>query len=81
MIPSLRGTPARDLGKADLEVEPATMFVVAAAYRREVLALSMVNAWWDTRSRSLASRPRPYLHSHMTGVHIEYARQGRWAAC
>jgi len=40
-------------GEADLEVEPATMFVVAGIPAARCWALSMVNAWWDTRSRSL----------------------------
>jgi predicted GNAT superfamily acetyltransferase len=64
-------------GETDLEIEPATMFVVAANSGGQVLGafdgarlvgytLAVVG-WRDNR---------PYLHSHHTGIHPDYRGKG-----
>jgi predicted GNAT superfamily acetyltransferase len=64
-------------GEADLEVEPVTMFVVAAHSGGQVLG-----AFDDGRmiGYTLAvvglRRGVPYLHSHMTGVVSDYRDRG-----
>jgi predicted GNAT superfamily acetyltransferase len=68
----------RDIwGEQDLEVEPATMFVVAAHTGGQVLGA------YDGRilvgyTLALAAlrNASPYLHSHMTGVHANYRDRG-----
>jgi predicted GNAT superfamily acetyltransferase len=64
-------------GEADLEVEPTTLFVVAAHTGGQVLGAFdgsrlvgytlALAAWRDNR---------PYLHSHHTGIHPDYRDQG-----
>jgi predicted GNAT superfamily acetyltransferase len=64
-------------GEADREVEPATMFVMAAhtggqvigAYASNVL-VGFILAVAGVRERT------PYLHSHMAGVRVGYRDQG-----
>src|SRR5256884_3853454 len=60
-------------GEADLEVEPATMFVVAAHTGGEVLGAFDGDRLVGYTLAVVGLRDRvPYLHSHMTGVHSEY---------
>jgi predicted GNAT superfamily acetyltransferase len=64
-------------GEADLEVEPVTLFVVAAHTGGQVLGAFdgdqlvgytlAVAGWRDNR---------PYLHSHHTGIHPDYRDHG-----
>ncbi len=64
-------------GEADLEIEPVTMFVVAAHSGGQVLGAFdgaqlvgytlAVAGWRDNR---------PYLHSHHTGIHADYRDHG-----
>jgi len=64
-------------GEADLEVEPATMFVVAAHTGGEVLGAFDGERLVGYTLAVVGLRDRvPYLHSHMTGVHIEYRDRG-----
>jgi len=64
-------------GEADLEVEPATMFVVAAHTGGQVLGAfdgeRLVG--YTLAVAGLLDRV-PYLHSHMTGVHSLYRDRG-----
>jgi len=64
-------------GEADLEVEPATMFVVAAHTGGEVLGAFDGDRLVGYTLAVAGLRDRvPYLHSHMTGVHSEYRDRG-----
>jgi predicted GNAT superfamily acetyltransferase len=60
-------------GEADLEVEPATMFVVAAHTGGQVLGAFDGDRLVGYTLAVVGLRDRvPYLHSHMTGVHSQY---------
>jgi len=60
-------------GEADLEVEPATLFVVAAHTGGEVLGAFDGNRLVGFTLAVVGLQGGvPYLHSHMTGVHSEY---------
>ena len=64
-------------GEADLEVEPATMFVVAAHTGGEVLgAFDGDRLIGYTLAVVGLKGTVPYLHSHMTGVHGDYRDRG-----
>ena len=64
-------------GEADLEVEPATMFVVAAHSGGEVLgAFDGDRLVGYTLAVVGLSDRVPYLHSHMAGVDSEYRNRG-----
>ena len=64
-------------GEADLEVEPATMFVVAAHTGGEVLGAFDGDRMVGYTLAVVGLRDRvPYLHSHMTGVLGEYRNRG-----
>ena len=64
-------------GEADLEVEPATTFVVAAHTGGEVLGAFDGDRLVGYTLAVVGLRGRvPYLHSHMTGVHSEYRNRG-----
>src|SRR5436853_6392028 len=64
-------------GEADLEVEPATMFVVAAHSGGEVLGAFDGDRLVGYTLAVVGLRDRvPSLHSHMTGVHSEYRDRG-----
>ncbi len=64
-------------GEADLEVEPATMFVVAAHTGGEVLGAFDGDRLVGYTLAMVGLRDRvPYLHSHMTGVHRDYRGRG-----
>jgi predicted GNAT superfamily acetyltransferase len=64
-------------GEADLEVEPATMFVVAAHTGGQVLGAFDGERLVGYTLAVVGLRHRvPYLHSHMTGVHSEYRDRG-----
>jgi predicted GNAT superfamily acetyltransferase len=64
-------------GEADLEVEPATMFVVAAHTGGEVLGAFDGDRLVGYTLAVIGLRDAvPYLHSHMTGVHREYRDRG-----
>ena len=64
-------------GEADLEVEPATMFVVAAHTGGEVLGAFDGNRLVGYTLAVVGLRDGvPYLHSHMTGVQGEYRDRG-----
>ena len=64
-------------GEADLEVEPATMFVVATHTGGEVLGAFDGDRLVGYTLAVVGLRDRlPYLHSHMTGVHSEYRDRG-----
>jgi predicted GNAT superfamily acetyltransferase len=64
-------------GEADLEVEPATMFVVAANTGGEVLGAFDGDRLVGYTLAVIGLRDRvPYLHSHMTGVHGAYRDHG-----
>ncbi len=64
-------------GEADLEVEPATMFVVAAHTGGEVLGAFDGNRMVGYTLAVAGLRDRvSYLHSHMTGVLGEYRNRG-----
>jgi len=64
-------------GEADLEVEPATMFVVAAHSGGEVLGAFDGDRLVGYTLAVVGLRDRvPYLHSHMTGVHSAYRDHG-----
>jgi predicted GNAT superfamily acetyltransferase len=64
-------------GEADLEVEPATMFVVAAHTGGEVLGAFDGKRLVGYTLAVVGLRDgAPYLHSHMTGVHGEYRDRG-----
>src|SRR5437667_12148155 len=64
-------------GEADLEVEPVTMFVVAAQVGGQVLgAFSAGRMIGYTLAVPGIRNGAPYLHSHMTGVLAEYRDRG-----
>jgi len=64
-------------GEADLEVEPATMFVVAAHTGGEVLgAFDGDRMIGYTMAVAGLRGAVPYLHSHMAGVRSEYRDRG-----
>jgi predicted GNAT superfamily acetyltransferase len=64
-------------GEADLEVEPATMFAVAAHTGGEVLGAFDGDRLVGFTLAVVGLRDRvSYLHSHMTGVHNEYRDRG-----
>jgi predicted GNAT superfamily acetyltransferase len=64
-------------GEADLEVEPATMFVVAAHTGGQVLGAFDGDHLVGYTLAVVGLRDRvPYLHSHMTGVRGEYRNRG-----
>ncbi len=64
-------------GEADLEVEPATMFVVAAHTGGQVLGAFDGDRLVGYTLAVVGLRERvPYLHSHMTGVQSEYRDRG-----
>jgi len=61
----------------DLEVEPATMFVVAAHTGGQVLgAFDGSRLVGFTLAVAGLRNGAPYLHSHMTGVHSAYRDRG-----
>jgi predicted GNAT superfamily acetyltransferase len=64
-------------GEQDLEVEPATMFVVASHTGGQVLgAFSGERLVGYTLAVAGLRNGAPYLHSHMTGVHADYRDRG-----
>jgi len=64
-------------GEADLEVEPATMFVVAAHTGGQTLGAFADDRLVGYTLAVAGLRGRvPYLHSHMTGVDGEYRDRG-----
>ena len=64
-------------GEADLEVEPATMFVVAAHTGGQTLGAFADDRLVGYTLAVAGLRGRvPYLHSHMTGVDGEYRNRG-----
>ena len=64
-------------GEADLEVEPATMFVVAAHTGGQVLGAFDGDRLVGYTLAVVGLRDRvTYLHSHMTGVRSEYRDRG-----
>jgi len=64
-------------GEADLEVEPATMFVVAAHSGGQVLGAFDGEHLVGYTLAVVGLRDRvPYFHSHMTGVRGEYRNRG-----
>ena len=65
-------------GEADLEVEPVTMFVVAAHTGGQVLGAYDGNHMVGYTLAVAGLRPGnvPYLHSHMTGVQAGYRDRG-----
>jgi predicted GNAT superfamily acetyltransferase len=64
-------------GEADLEVEPATMFVVALHTGGQVLGAFVGERLVGYTLAVAGLRGAvPYLHSHMTGVHGDYRDRG-----
>lgn len=64
-------------GEADLEVEPATLFVVAAHTGGQMFgAFDGDRLVGYTLAVAGIREGVPYLHSHMTGVHPDYRDQG-----
>ncbi len=64
-------------GEKDLEVEPATLFVVAAHTGGQVLgAFDGHRLIGYTLALVGLRNGVPYLHSHMTGVHADYRDRG-----
>jgi predicted GNAT superfamily acetyltransferase len=64
-------------GEQDLEVEPATMFVVAAHTGGQVLGAFDDGRMVGYTLAVVGLRDGvPYLHSHMTGVQSDYRDQG-----
>lgn len=64
-------------GEQDLEVEPATLFVVAHHTGGQVLgAFADGTLIGYTLALPGIRDGRPYLHSHMTGVHAHYRDRG-----
>jgi predicted GNAT superfamily acetyltransferase len=68
----------RDIwGEQDLEVEPSTMFVVAAHTGGQVLgAYHGAILVGFTLALAALRNGGPYLHSHLTGVHADYRDRG-----
>ena len=68
----------RDIwGEQDLEVEPSTMFVVAAHTGGQVLgAYHGAILVGFTLALAALRNGGPYLHSHLTGVHANYRDRG-----
>src|SRR6202047_452005 len=63
--------------EADLEIEPATAFVVAANTGGQVLgAFDGVRLAGYTLAVAAIRDGVPYLHSHMAGVHADYRDRG-----
>jgi predicted GNAT superfamily acetyltransferase len=63
--------------EADLEIEPATMFVVASHTGGQVLgAFDGEKLVGYTLAVVGLRHTRPYLHSHHTGVHADYRDRG-----
>jgi predicted GNAT superfamily acetyltransferase len=64
-------------GEEDLEVEPATLFVVAAHTGGQVLgAYDGKTLVGFTLALAAVRNGAPFLHSHMTGVHANYRSRG-----
>jgi predicted GNAT superfamily acetyltransferase len=64
-------------GEKDLEVEPATMFVVASETGGQVLGAFDAERLVGYTLAVVGLRDRtPYLHSHMTGVQQDYRNKG-----
>ena len=64
-------------GESDLEVEPATLFIVAAHTGGQVLgAFDGPRLAGFTLAVAGLRDATPYLHSHMTGVHPDYQGRG-----
>jgi predicted GNAT superfamily acetyltransferase len=64
-------------GEDDLEVEPATLFVVAAHTGGQVLGAYDGNTLVGfTLALAAVRNDAPFLHSHMTGVHANYRDRG-----
>jgi len=64
-------------GEDDLEVEPATLFVVAAHTGGQVLgAYDGKTLVGFTLALAAVRNGAPFLHSHMTGVHANYRNRG-----
>lgn len=64
-------------GEQDLEVEPATLFVVAAHSGGQVLGAFDGSQLIGYTLALVGLRDGvPYLHSHMTGVHESYRNRG-----
>jgi predicted GNAT superfamily acetyltransferase len=64
-------------GEADLEVEPSTLFVVAAHTGGQVLgAFDRDKLVGYTLAIAGVRNGGPYLHSHMTGVSADYRDRG-----
>jgi predicted GNAT superfamily acetyltransferase len=64
-------------GEQDLEVEPATLFVVAAHTGGQVLGAYDGNALVGfTLALAAVRNGAPFLHSHMTGVRVNYRARG-----
>ena len=64
-------------GEADLEVEPATLFVVASQTGGQVLgAFDGGRLVGYTLALAALRNGAPYLHSHMTGVLPDYRNRG-----
>jgi predicted GNAT superfamily acetyltransferase len=64
-------------GENDLEVEPATLFVVAAHTGGQVLGAFDANRLIGyTLAVVGLNNGVPYLHSHMTGVQADYRNRG-----
>ena len=64
-------------GEQDLEVEPATLFVVAAHTGGQVLGAYDGNALVGfTLALAAVRNGAPFLHSHMTGVRANYRDRG-----
>jgi predicted GNAT superfamily acetyltransferase len=63
--------------EADLEIEPATAFVVAANTGGQVLgAFDGQRLAGYTLAVAAIRDGVPYLHSHMTGIHADYRDRG-----
>src|SRR5579864_2047535 len=64
-------------GEADLEVEPVTLFVVAAHSGGQVLGAFDDGRMMGYTLAVVGLRDGvPYLHSHMTGVQSDYRDRG-----